>query len=164
MNTMTTMRCPSCQKTLRMFVSKMLFLPFSSNLGPPLVECDQCGTIIDSGLKEWPMMSALAKARYYFVTLLYGAIFGMIIGIFLNEDFLRGGHSGLPDSFWITWIAVVLLTFLFQFLRTIVSSRRYEHIQQEVYRTGFFSFRTNMQMAVWIVLFLTVFGLYLIKR
>jgi hypothetical protein len=131
----------------------------SSLIGPPQAQCWNCNRPISLNKAEWPEMSALGRAWFLGVTVVYIFMLGMLTGmLFENIELLRTGQEGryhpnresptYQTGFWAAGIAVVLL----QAYRIIASYRRHRSEYKFTLREYLLGVQWNLQLKCLILL------------
>jgi hypothetical protein len=111
--------CGNCNATIRVGIGG-----FASGLGPTLIECRKCGTVIRTNFTEWPALTRGRKAWYIFASLVYSACGGFIGG--LGLIFAVGMMNPRADDSWVPLLFGVwaVLIAVIQCVRVVRSIRR----------------------------------------
>ncbi|MES2788234.1 MAG: hypothetical protein V4719_01345 [Planctomycetota bacterium] len=74
--------CPQCGMPIEIRLGNI-----SSGLGPDKITCFKCGHPIGTRRLEWPEMPVSTKVWYFFVTLVYIAVCGLLTGNFFDQTY-----------------------------------------------------------------------------
>ena len=74
--------CPSCRCPI-----ELQMFAVSSLLGPSEINCLKCQQPVRLARMEWPEMSVKTRTWFFFVTLLYVIVVGMLTGNFIDQAF-----------------------------------------------------------------------------
>src|SRR4051812_32021145 len=122
MPTDTYFYCPECGTYLD---ARMGSAPTMADIGPPMIGCHRCGTVVASGAKEWAHMTTAERTVLWthfwgvetFVWLFYGGMAGVlfvagfsyIFGFPLDLSY----HSRPLDSRdWAVFLAAAVVGFV----------------------------------------------------
>jgi hypothetical protein len=164
-------RCPKCHKYLFFRIMKYFeLIKGNSGLGPSMISCSTCGTIIPTGNVEWPNMTVQLKIYLWFITMVYVFILGLFLSLAtlgIAETVLGIEQNTLLTAANVLSISIIVgMPFiLLQCLRIESSKKRTRENTNEPYTASFFDLNTNFQslgMAVimlWMIVIFVLFAL-----
>lgn len=155
--------CSCCQKR----TGVLLFLGFTSGLGPNEYTCPKCGTRFDSRRTEWRQKTWKGKAIYLTMTAFYTVLVGTFGAVFTASAirFIQQGVSAAEypldawKEFWPLGIPFAALLLALQIYRVRASVRRSPAGERTLYRASFWKFHCNPQgIAMFLMLVIPALG------
>jgi len=155
--------CSTCKKR----TGVLLFLGFTSGLGPTEYTCPKCTARFDSRRTEWRQKTWKGKTIYAFMSVFYALFVGVVGAVFTASAirFIQQG-AGAGEypldawaQFWPYGIPFLAILTAVQIWRVRASIRRSPEGEPTTYPASFWKFHSNPQgIAMFVMLIVPAIG------
>jgi len=155
-------RCPRCLKP-----TDSRFFHINTGLGPKTIQCPKCLTEVGTGRREWDEFGGGRRFLYYFLTVLYAAVYAVLGGAAADVAY-RGTPSlgeGSPSIFGLKLFPTItvglvfaLLVVLVQIYRVKASRARLAAVPRPLINAGFFNLQARLQPKFFLIFVLVFFA------
>jgi len=126
-----------------------MWIKFTTGLGPAQLRCASCGTVFDSGLREWGAIPVLERFRYVVLSCIYGVLVGLFPALLSVSLFGLVTHNTdrtfPPNSLMFTVIGLwAFLVLVLQAVRVFLSGLRSEASNPEPMLVSRWNWQINL--------------------